>query len=315
MRTNLQRGSSALEGLLVVVILGFIIISFVIPGKSPRPLINSGSDNYNYNSTSNYPYNNTDLEKTSSYSRSISIGSGNASRAYQPYEEYVTIDNRSGQSVNITGWTVRNAKDERTYELGGSLRSFAADSVRIPGASLYVSPNGISPIRDVILSNGETAVITTGSMGQQSPYKITSFKENICSGYLDASSDYTFTPPLTRNCPRPINEPGVSGLDTKCKEFINRMQSCHTPEFKNTDRNGDYCSNCVDGVQLSSSCTAFIKERYNYQGCIAYHAGDPNFSLRTWRIFLGSGWELWANDHDVIKLFDNLGNLVDYKGY
>lgn len=314
MTTNLQRGSTALEGLLAAVIIGFIIISFVLPGKSPRPLLNSNSDSSNYNSSSNYPYN-TNLEETSSYSRSISIGSGNASRAYQPYEEYITIDNRSGQSVNITGWTLKNAKDERTYELGGSLQHFAADSVRIPSASLYVAPNGLSPARDVILANGESAIITTGSMGQQSPYKITSFKENICSGYLDASDNYTFTPPLNRSCPRPINEPGVRSLDTKCQDFIERIQTCRTPDFKNKDKNGEDCSTCVDGVQLSSSCTNFIKEHYSYQGCIAYHASDSNFSGRTWRIFLGHGWELWANDHDVIKLFDNLGNLVDYKSY
>lgn len=314
MTTNLQRGSSALEGLLAAGIIGFIIFSFVLPGKSPRPLLNSDSSNSNYNSTSNYPYN-TNLEETSSYSNSVSIGSGNASRAYQPYEEYITIENRSGKSVNITGWSIRNAKDERTYELSGSLRHFAADSVRIPGASLYIAPSGLSPASDVVLARGENAIITSGSMGQQSPYKITSFKENICSGYLDASDNYTFTPPLTRNCPRPINESGARNLDTKCQDFIGSIQSCRTPDFKNKDKNGEDCSTCVDGIQLSSSCTNFIKEHYSYQGCIAYHTSDQNFSGRTWRVFLGHGWELWANDHDVIKLFDNLGNLVDHKSY
>lgn len=318
MKTKFQKGDSMIDGLLALAIVGFIIVAFIVPGKSPRPLIDSDSTssyNYNSNSTYNSP-SDIQLEKTSSYSSSISIGSGNASYAYQPYEEYITIDNRSRNDINITGWTLANNKSARTYDQGGQLQRFSSDTVRIPTASLYIPTSGIGPIRDVVLASGDKAIITTGAMGQRAPYAITSFKENICSGYLDASDDYTFTPALSRNCPRPINELGVGNLDVKCQDFIkSRIQSCQTPELDRATESNDYCSNCIDRVQLSSSCVAFIKEHYSYQGCIAYHSGDENFYGNTWRIFLDHDWELWANDHDVIKLLDASGNLVDYRSY
>jgi len=315
MTKYLKRGNSSLEGLLIAVVLGFIIIAFIIPGRSPNSLVGpSGSSNNNYNSSNEYYYE-SNLVTDSSYSRVISLGTGNAPYAYQTYEEYITIDNRGRAPINITGWPLSNAKDERVYELGVRLQRFPADTVRIPGAVQFISPLGVSPSSNVVLAEGERAIITTGKMGQQTPYAISSFKENICNGYLDASNEYTFTPPLARNCPRPNTEPGVRNLEPSCRQFIDRVQSCRTPEFNTKDRYGESCNNCVDRVQLSSSCVAFLKSHYNYAGCIAYHAGDENFSGKTWRVFLGQGWQMWADDHDVIKLYDNLGKLVDYKAY
>ena len=254
----------------------------------------------------------TNLEKNSSYSKSVSLGSGNARYEIQSYKEYVTIRNRSREEVNITGWKLRNAKDRRTFELGGNLQRYPADEARIPQASLFISPSGYSQMQNVILKPGEEAVITTGSIGARNPYPITSFKENICSGYLGASENYSFTPPLSRSCPRPIDEPGVESLPNECREFIRRMRTCRTPEFDTRNRDGEICSGCVDGQLLPSSCVAFIKEHYSYQGCIANHQSDPNFSKNTWRIFLNRGWEMWAKDYETIQLFDHSGKLVDY---
>ena len=316
MRKQLNKGSSSLDGLLAAVILGFIIMAFIVPGRSPTPLIKSSNSQYsNNNSNSSDYYYDLDLPTDSTYARSISIGADNSSRAYQSYEEYITIENRGRDPINITGWTLSNAKNERVYELGGNLQRFAADTARIPSALLFIPTGGVTLTSDVILAPGESAIVTTGAMGQTSPYRITSFKENICSGYLGASDSYTFTPSLSRSCPRPSNEPGVRNLEPSCQKFIDRLQSCRTPEFNTRDRDGEICTNCVDGTPLSSSCLAFIREHYNYPGCISYHSGDENFSLRTWRVFLGQGWQMWADDHDVIKLLDNLGRLVDYRAY
>jgi len=93
------------------------------------------------------------------------------------------------------------------------------------------------------------------------------------------------------------------------------MTPCRTPEFNTRDREEDICYNCVDGKLLSSSCVAFIKSHFNYGSCIANHASNPNFSGRTWRIFLGKGWEMWAEDYETIELFDQLGRLVDSRSY
>lgn len=251
----------------------------------------------------------------SSQARNISLGTGNASYSYQPYEEYITIDNRGRESVDITGWQLRNGKDKRAYDIGGSLKYFPADIAFIGQAAIFVSPSGLNKFQNVVLKESEMAIITTGSVGSQVPYKIVSFKENICSGFLEDLPEYTFTPPLERNCPRPADEPGVNALDTECRKFIERMASCRTPKFDTRDSEGDICSNCVDGKLLSSSCVAFIKSHFNYSSCIANHANDSNFSGRTWRIFLGRGWEMWAEDYETITLFDQLGQLVNERSY
>lgn len=251
----------------------------------------------------------------SSQARNISLGTGNASYSYQPYEEYITIDNRGRESVDITGWQLRNGKDKRAYDIGGSLKYFPADTAFIGQAATFVSSSGLNKFQNVVLKESETAIITTGSVGSQVPYKIVSFKENICSGFLEDLPEYTFTPPLERNCPRPADEPGVNALDTECRKFIERMASCRTPEFNTRDREGEICYNCVDGRLLSSSCVAFIKNHFNYGSCIANHANNLNFSGRTWRIFLGRGWEMWAEDYETIMLFDQLERLVDERSY
>ncbi len=268
-----------------------------------NPSVNNGSGGENI------------VTSDSSHALNISLGTGNASYAYQPYEEYITIDNREREPVDITNWQLKNAKDKRAYDLGGSLKYFPADTAKIGRAAPFVSPMGTNIFQNVILQDGETAVITTGLIGSQLPYKIVSFKENICSGFLEDLPEYTFTPPLARNCPRPTDEPGVSALDTECRKFIERMTPCRTPEFNTRDREEDICYNCVDGKLLSSSCVAFIKSHFNYGSCIANHASNPNFSGRTWRIFLGKGWEMWAEDYETIELFDQLGRLVDSRSY
>lgn len=252
---------------------------------------------------------------SSSYKDSIYLETGNASDVYQPYEEYISIRNSGRNPVNITGWRLTNAKGERAYDFGGTSRYFPSDSAVIPQASLFVSPIGLNLSRDVILEPYETAVITTGQIAVQLPYRISSFKENICSGYLEDLSEYQFSPPLKRDCPRPSKELGVSSLDTECRRYIERMSSCHTPKFETRDSEGNICTNCVDGTPLSGSCVAFIKNHFNYGACIAYHQNDPNFSGRTWRIFLGRGWEMWAKKYETIKLFDRLGRLVDSQEY
>ena len=305
----MKGSSSNLAGIIILV--GLIVIMLVAP-KAPS----------NSNSTSNPPKNTvsnsnqeTVLVPSSSHAEDVSIGTGNASHAYQPYEEYVTITNRGRTLVDITNWKLENNKDNRGYDFGGTLRYFAADRAFIPQATLFVSPRGFNVFQNVLLQPGETAIVTTGNIGLQSPFRIVSFKENICSGYIEDLPEYKFTPPLTRNCPRPAIEPGVSALDTDCRKFVERMSSCHMPKFDTRNKEGDICYNCVDGKVLSSSCVAFIKNHFNYNSCIANHVNDSDFSGRTWRIFLGMGWEMWAKDYETIELFDQLGRLVDSRSY
>lgn len=289
----------------VVILAVLIIIIFIMPKSAGNPdsssTSNSGAE--------------SDTALISPKVRDISLGTGNASYAYQPYEEYITLYNRESKPVDITNWKLKNGKDKRAYDLGGDLRRFPADTAVIGQATLFVSPAGANTFQHIILQDGEMAIVTTGAIGNQSPYKIVSFKENICSGYLEDLSEYEFNPPLTRDCPRPADEPGVNMLDAECRKFIESMSSCRTPEFNTRDTEGEICYNCVDRQSLSSSCVAFIKNHFNYTSCIANHKNDEDFPSRTWRVFLNHGWEMWAKDYETIELFDQFGRLVDEYSY
>ncbi len=315
MKKEWQKGSSNLTGILILIV---IITIIVLTPKNPSSSTSNVSWNYKVTNPgeSGESYTSNSGEERKTIESDVSLGTGNASYVYQPYEEYITIENYGREAVNITGWQLKNGKDERSYNYGGEPQRFSADYATIPQAVPHISPMGVEFPQDVVLKDGERAIVTTGSVGVRTPYTITSFKENICSGYIEALPDYAFTPPLNQSCPSPRLEPGVANLDSECRAFINTLSSCRTPEFnaKTPDGKGS-CNTCVNGKILSSSCAAFIKAHYSYQGCLAFHGKEPNFSGRTWRIFLGKSWEMWADEYETIELYDRLGRLVDFQNY
>ncbi len=289
---NLQSGQSAFVGLIVLAVL--LVIVFATPGEYRRIEV-PGQDSFIATSPSS-----SDTSPSSAGSGKISIGSGNASYAYQPYEEYITIENTGDIAVNLNGWQLKNGKDKRPYYSGSILQRFSADVAVLPG---------------FVLAPRERAIITTGKPGVQSPYKIENFRENICTGYIEALPDYAFTPSLTQSCPRPSLEPGINNLDRECRDFVSYFPSCQTPVFGGKDRNGENCDTCVNGKRLSSVCAAYLEEHFSYKGCLAYHGNDANFSGKTWRIFLGRSWEMWADKYETIELYNPSGQLVDYQNY
>lgn len=248
------------------------------------------------------------------YSREIRLGLGNASYSNDPMSEYITIDNTSQRNINITGWRLENGKGARTYTLGGQRLQYASDTAIIPQGTKMISPRGPSAMENIILKPGDSAIITSGGPGNISPYTIVSFKENACTGYL--KKNYTFPGNLERSCPAPANEVGVSGLDSQCRDYIRGMQYCRTPDFGGRDANQEVCKDCVDGrAGLSSSCISFIKERFNYAGCIANHSSDINFEGRVWHIYLHRPWEMWASSYETIYLYDAQGKLITNYSY
>lgn len=321
MKFEWQRGSSNIVGVFIILFLLFILLSSPEDSSLSGPtwvegtsLSSSGgslglSPGSLYYSPSETALRNSDIQSP------ISIGSGNAAYAYQSYEEYITLDNRGRTPINITGWQLKNGKDERPYYTGSSLQRFSADIALIPKAALVLSPSGSSALQDVVLAPYERAIVTTGSSGVNSPYPITSFKENMCTGYLEDLENYAFNPPLARDCPRPENEPGISNLDVGCRRFIETLSYCETPEFGSRDKEGEFCPECINGELLSPACRAFVKDHFSYRGCLIYHQSDPGFTGNTWRIFLGRGWEMWADEYESIELYDRFGQLVNFENY
>ncbi len=299
-----------IEGLIVAIGLLAILILFILPKNLPGPT----------SSLPNFFGGGADVKfeppETTSLDKNVSINTGNASYSIQPFDEYIELVNHSDKPINITGWTLKNAKGERTYVVGSSEQHFASDVVTIPQGAYILSPTGANNLENIVLKQNESAIITTGSTGVATPYRITNFKENICTGYIQNLPSYSFTPSMQTNCVSPRNEPGVKNLDTRCQDYIGQMSSCRTPKFDTVDNRGDICYGCVDGDStLSSSCVAFIKSHFSYSGCLAFHQNDSNFSGNRWRIYLGKPWELWAKSYETISLFDSTGKLVDFKSY
>ncbi|MDB5254463.1 MAG: seg [Parcubacteria group bacterium] len=312
-----------MEAWLLLITVCIILFVFIIPKHKvgpfqylANPSTNSNSSNNSYssnNSGSSYTQNTSgDPRKTSANAGSITLGTGNASYSIQPYEEYITIQNYGQNSIDITGWVLKNSKGDQVYRVGSSEQVFTADTVVIPQAARILGDG----MEDVVLRPNETAIISTGAISNTYPYKITSFKENICTGYLGTSQYYTFSPYVGSNCVNPSSEAGIRNLDRECQDFVNSLSSCRTPEYQTVDSKGQICNGCVNGkAGLSNSCVAFIKSHFSYDSCVANHRYDANFEGNQWRIFLGQKWELWAKDHETIYLYDRQGNLVDYKKY
>lgn len=312
---QLERGKLD-EGILILIGLCIILFVFIVPSKKlgPSPSFGSFTGTFGVGGwrTSTTPAG----SNTYAAGAKGQVQSGNGSYAFQSSEEYITYRNTTNSSVDITGWMVQNAKSKRSYQIGSEVQQFQNDSALIPQATRLLSPSGYNPLEDVVLKPGEEAVLITGSMAVQTPYKIVSFKENMCSGYLQTYGTYTFYPLIENRCPGPQQEVGYETLDQGCKDFLRGFNSCHTPQFDTVDREGNVCNGCVDGrAGLTNSCVAFIKSHFGYPQCIAKHLQDPNFESNRWRIYLNHGWELWAKDHETISIFDRAGNLMSSTSY
>lgn len=325
-----QNQSGFIEGLIMALGLFAILILFVLPKNLPGPtpslpsLFGGNSGSFNQPSSSNNSGGaNTNIAKDSAFANSISLNTGNGPYSFQPDDEYISLSNESSKPITITGWKLQNGKGQRAYNVGSSLQYFPSEAITIPQGTYILSPNGWNNMQNIVLKPNESAIITTGQVGVNIPYKIVSFKENICTGYIENLDNYSFTPSLQTNCVPPRNEPGIENLDTSCRDYISSMSSCHTPKFNTvdtqgflTDSQGNSCTGCVDGNStLSNSCVAFIKAHFSYPGCLAYHQNDSDFSGSEWRILLGQKWELWAKDYEIISLFDSVGKLVNYQSY
>ena len=241
----------------------------------------------------------------------IKIEKGSASSAIQPTEEYIYLKNVSSESVNLTGWKIQNAGIVQ----GGSgiLRGSQRAAIIPAGVTVY-EPGVNKPLESIILQPSERAVVTTGKISTIGNYTITSsFKTNLCTGYLGNIKYYPIKPDLTNSCPDPENEPGTGSLDDTCFKFIKNLGRCQTPEFKPDPING---GETVDGKSgLPSACRDFMRLHYNYAGCLLFHRADANFtSGKEWRVFLNT-LPLWAKDRETIYLYDANGRLVDSLPY
>ena len=202
-------------------------------------------------------------------------------------EEYVKIEAAYDDSapISIGGWALQSA-----------LTGVVAPIPR--GATLFVL-GAINRQENIYLNPGASAAIAS----PPSPVG-TSFRENMCTGYLDSLR--TFIPPLPRDCPPaseslPLTAENLRAYGDACYDFVSTLSSCMFPQ--------EIPSN------LSPSCHIFLSNTLSYNGCVQAYRYKGDFTRNSWRIFLNSGRELWRNTHDVIRLLDESGRTVDVVSY
>lgn len=194
--------------------------------------------------------------------------------------EYVVL--RAKTDVDITGYRLLSSK--------------SGANVAIPSGTT-APRSGV--FTNIVLADGEEAVITTGSSPVGS-----SFRENKCVGYLGVTS---FIPPLAnRSCPSPTEELGRGYVGSassyeECRAIVSRIPRCEA--YPDVPR------------EASSECERFIETRLSYQGCVDTHFNDEDFRGDTWRVYLNQSRELWRSDDETIRLLDREGCTVDIYSY
>jgi len=227
-----------------------------------------------------------DAEKSgirSLFADEISISVSKGVKESNPNKEYLELraSFSNNNPVRISGWELRNSKGESSI-IGG------ASKLPLTGGSNSEAP--------LILDPGESVFITTG----RSPIGV-SFQVNNCSGYLEQFQD--FSPRLHRSCPAPISDlyKSVNNPGSECSSYVSSLPSCEIV----TSFPGD----------LSSACRSYITNNINYNSCVNTHDRDIDFYKKEWRLFLRENNELWGNSGDLVRLYDQQGNLVDSTSY
>jgi hypothetical protein len=219
----------------------------------------------------------------SPYRGQISLGQGEA-RESLAAREYVEMNVSTDAPVNVTGWKLVSGRTGASATIGYGTEVPRRGSVNMTG--------------QIMLEPGDQAIVVTG----RSPLGV-SFRENMCVGYLDEFQ--RFEPPLRESCPNPSEEfENYFGedekTDTRCYEIVTGTAECRAP--KNVDN-------------VPSSCTTFVKNYLNYNGCVTQHQDEREFRSKTWRIYLGAKGGLWRDKQEMIKLLDAEGRTVDLITY
>lgn len=228
-------------------------------------------------------------EPVSPFAGMITLAKGNA-QATDPQKEYVLLTAQSGNTgaIGISNWY---------------LESFVTNSeAHLPEGAALLNAHDSRSSEPIFLQAGERAYVTTG----ETPLR-TSFRENLCTGYL---TEYeSFSPTLNKSCPLPGDEmlqfASINKSDNECFEFVEDINKCEIIDSEERLK-----------ADLSSSCNSFIKNVLDYEGCVDKHVNDYDFyNYGDWRIYLDREGELWRSTREIIRLMDGEGRVVDVIEY
>lgn len=141
-------------------------------------------------------------------------------------------------------------------KLSGLKIEIANKQVTIPqGASTFIASQ-VNKLDDIYLAPSEKAYINIG----RSPVGV-SFRENLCSGYLAETQN--FTPKFVGSCPR-------TAPPTGCESEFASIPKCTSP----IKINHAFTPLCLEAVL-----------RFNYNDCLTENLNQKGF-LGQWRIYL-----------------------------
>jgi hypothetical protein len=223
----------------------------------------------------------------SPYRDKVIFDFGNA-QGSTPDSEYLSLraDYANSAPISLAGWSLQSAVT--------GLRA------PLPLAAPTFILGILNTAASVSLDPGATAIVASGP----SPVG-TSFRENICSGYL--AELQTFTPNLDRVCPMgekelPLNAQNIQSYGDACIDIAKNLPQCHFPG--------------LDGpLNVSPACNTALLNKLSYNGCVYGHRLDRNFASNVWRLYLTSGVQLWRDTHDIVRLLDDQGRTVDVLTY
>ncbi len=214
------------------------------------------------------------ISATSTYNGEVRIRS--VRRASSPSDETIEIYNDSRTNVSISGWKLTNSS-------GGSFTIPRGHN--LPGASAIASDN-------ITLNQYDTAYIYSGQQDRH-----LDFRENLCTGYLDQSSD--FGGHLSHSCPKPDIGSNFK-LPDHCITVFESTRSCHT----------------VDPTKIEvQECLDFSEAHYNYQGCVNDNKNRSNFYSNDWLVWMQRSSKFLRDIHDQVTLYDQDGKIVDVYNY
>jgi len=235
---------------------------------------------------SDYPSSNSSSEQASPYAGEVGIVQG-AAQTQTASGQYIELRAQGGftSPISISGWSLESA-------LSG-VRAY------VPQASTLFRQGRINPVVNVTLAPGGSAIVLTGI----SPVGV-SFRENKCIGYLGTLQP--FVPALDQACPSPLTSiprsaENEAALGANCFDYLATLPSCTFPTSL--------------PPSLSEACRSTIQNKLSYNGCVSQYSNTTGFAQNSWRLFLAQGAPLWDGEHDVIRLLDGQGRVVDVINY
>ena len=222
----------------------------------------------------------------SPYAGRVRIMGGGATES-DPSKEFVEVRASGGNTtpILVTNWSL--------------VSTVSGVRATIPQAAPTFVLGVVNAVQPIYLEPGGLVFIATAA-----PPVGTSFRENICSGYL--SEVRTFTPELPSECPAPsgalpMTAENLQIYGSSCFDFLNTVSTCHSPTNVPSD--------------ISANCRSFVANTLSYNGCVSAYRGRIDFLGTTYRAYLALHSELWSNSHDVIRLLDEQGRTVDVLTY